>query len=94
MINDQQPDQGNTSVVYGSHKRLNGPDSLGNWRGGSSGGANEKQAAHEMPDHEQFVGQAGDALLFDIRTYHAGALNTLPKCPRHVSPVDVTCSSD
>jgi ectoine hydroxylase-related dioxygenase (phytanoyl-CoA dioxygenase family) len=73
MINDQQPDQGNTSVVYGSHKMLNGPDSLGNWRGGSSGGANGKQAAHEMPNHEQFVGQAGDALLFDIRTYHAGA---------------------
>lgn len=74
MINDQEPYQGNTSVVYGSHKQLNGPASLGNWRGGSSGGANGTQAADEMPNHEQFVGQAGDALLFDIRTYHAGVL--------------------
>eukprot|EP01052_Picozoa_sp_SAG31_P038653 SAG31_NODE_5207_length_2676_cov_2.051610_2_plen_90_part_00 len=85
MINDQEPFQGNTSVVYGSHKQLNGPDSLGNWRPtargpGSSGGANGPLAAHEMPNHEQFVGCAGDALLFDIRTYHAGVPTLNTKC--------------
>ena len=47
-------------------------------RGAGEGKANGKQPAHEMPNHEQFVGQAGDALLFDIRTYHAGVpLHTL-----------------
>jgi hypothetical protein len=71
----QEPDQGNTSVVYGSHKQLNGPDSLGDWRGGSSGGATGTRDARDMPNHEQFVGSAGDALLFDIRTYHAAFPN-------------------
>jgi hypothetical protein len=66
MLNDQVPDMGNTSVVFGSHTRLNGPNSLGDWRP-TERGKTMGQDPHLMPNHVQFTGKAGDALLFDIR---------------------------
>ena len=59
MINDQDPDQGNTAVVYGSHQQLNGPDSVGEWRP-EERGKSLGQDPHEMPGHVQFTGKAGD----------------------------------
>ena len=62
MINDQDPDQGNTAVVYGSHQQLNGPDSVGEWRP-EERGKSLGQDPHEMPGHVQFTGKAGDGKL-------------------------------
>ena len=62
MINDQDADQGNTSVVYGSHQQLNGPDSVGEWRP-EERGKSLGQDPHEMPGHVQFTGKAGDGKL-------------------------------
>ena len=76
MINDQDADQGNTSVVYGSHQQLNGPDSVGEWRP-EERGKSLGQDPHEMPGHVQFTGKAGD-----------GKIDTFPICSRadRVSP--------
>ena len=62
MINDQDADQGNTAVVYGSHQQLNGPDSVGEWRP-EERGKSLGQDPHEMPGHVQFTGKAGDGKL-------------------------------
>ena len=62
MINDQDADQGNTSVVYGSHQQLNGPDSVGEWRP-EERGKSLGQDPHEMPGHVQFTGKAGDGKI-------------------------------
>ena len=86
MINDQDPDQGNTSVVYGSHQQLNGPDSVGEWRP-EERGKSLGQDPHEMPGHVQFTGKAGDGKL-DAPARSARDLPTLTK----VSPSQ-RCSS-
>jgi hypothetical protein len=45
MINDQAPDQGNTSVVPGSHRFLNSPGEYagGNWRRDAATGTNSRR---------------------------------------------------
>ena len=67
-------EQGNTSVVPKSHRFLNRPEEYagGNWRqAAAAAGGQQKRDQHDMPGHMQFVGQAGDAMIFDIRCYRA-----------------------
>ena len=77
LLNDQQPDQGVTSIVPNTHRVLTRPGMAGVFEGGNHAKAGTTPRTQDsMEGHVKFTGNAGDAMLFDIRTWHTAMPNT------------------